>query len=54
MKYRLKKIIAMLLTVVMILCAAPLSGFAGLDFNWLDFSTKSSALDATGQCGDNV
>ncbi len=55
-----KKIISSLLVAVIILTAAPLSGFAGLklNFDWLDFSTKSSAeeneLASTGQCGENV
>ena len=40
----------------MLMITAPLSGFVGLDidFSWLDFSTKSSALDSSGSCGDNV
>ena len=44
MKNSCKKIISVILTVVLLLTAAPLSGFAGLDFDWLDFSTTSSAL----------
>ena len=55
-----KKIISSILVAVIILTAAPLSGFVGLklNFDWLDFSTKSSAeekeLAPTGQCGKNV
>ena len=55
-----KKIISSLLVAVIILTAAPLSGFVGLklNFDWFDFSTKSSAeekeLAPTGQCGENV
>ena len=55
-----KKIISSLLAAVIVLTAAPLSGFVGLklNFDWLDFSTKSSAeekeLAPTGQCGENV
>ena len=55
-----KKIISSLLVAVIILTAAPLSGFVGLKLNfyWFDFSTKSSAeekeLAPTGQCGENV
>ena len=47
---------AVVLTAVMLLTAAPLSGFVGLDidFGWLDFSSKASALDSSGSCGDNV
>ena len=47
---------AVFLTAVMLLTAAPLSGFVGLDidFGWLDFSTKASALSSSGSCGDNV
>ncbi len=56
----IKKIISSFLVAVIILTAAPLSGFVGLklNFDWLDFSTKSSAeekeLAPTGQCGENV
>lgn len=55
-----KKITSSLLVAVIILTAATLSGFMGLDlnFDWFDFSTKSSAeekeLAPTGQCGENV
>ena len=57
---KVKKLISSLLVVAMLLTAAPLSGFVGLDidFSWLDFSSKVSATDnelaTTGQCGDNV
>ncbi len=56
MKNSYKKIISVVLTIIILLTAAPMSGFVGLKLNleWLDFSTKSSALAATGQCGDNV
>ncbi len=49
MKLTVRKVLAAALVVVMLLTAAPLSGFVGLDFG-----VKASALDATGQCGDNV
>ena len=60
MKRKLKQILSALLVAVMLLTAAPLSGFVGLDidFSWLDFNSKVSAADnelaTTGQCGDNV
>lgn len=56
MKRTLKRAIAVMMTAVMLLTAAPLSGFVGLDidFDWLDFSTKASALDSSGSCGENV
>ena len=60
MKRICKKFISSLLIAVMILTAAPLSGFVGLklNFDWLDFSTKSSAVEGelapTGQCGENI
>ena len=55
MKRILKRAMAVVLTAVMLLTAAPLSGYVGLDidFGWLDFSTKASAL-TSGSCGDNV
>ena len=56
MKRKLKQFLSALLVAVMLLTAAPLSGFVGLDidFSWLDFSSKASALDSSGSCGDNV
>ena len=56
MKKGIKRILSAFLAVVMVVCAAPLSGLVGLDFDlgWLDFSTKSSAFDSSGSCGENV
>ena len=56
MKKGIKRILSAFLAAVMVVCAAPLSGFVGLDFDlgWLDFSTKSSAFDSSGSCGENV
>ena len=56
MKKGIKRIISAFLAAVMIVCAAPLSGFVGLDidFGRLDFTAKSSALDSSGSCGENV
>ena len=55
MKKLFKRTLAVLLTVVMLVGVAPLSGFVGLKLpTWLDFSTKSSALADVGQCGENV
>lgn len=57
---RVKKFISALLVAVIILTAAPLSGFVGLDidFGWIGIDTKVSAADTelapTGQCGENV
>ena len=56
MKHSFKKIMCGFLTAVMLMTAAPLSGFVGLklNFNWLNFSTKSAAADAlaeSGTCG---
>lgn len=43
---RIKKILASLMVTVMVLTAAPLSGFAGIELNldWLDLSTEVSAV----------
>lgn len=54
MKRGFRRFLAMMMVVVMILCAAPLSGFVGLDFDLFDLGAKASALDATGVCGDNI
>lgn len=56
MRKIIKRIFASLLMVVMLLTAAPLSGFVGLDidFSWLDFGTNASALNSSGKCGDYV
>ncbi|MBQ3004766.1 MAG: leucine-rich repeat domain-containing protein [Clostridia bacterium] len=58
MKKIFKKATAVILTLVMMLTAAPLSGFVGLDFSWLTdlFSIKASAETTTysGTCGDNL
>ncbi len=56
MKTRLNKILSIILVAVMLVTAAPLSGFVGLDMNldWLDFTTKASAATYSGSCGDNL
>ena len=53
---RIKKILASLMVVVMVLTAAPLSGFVGMELNldWLDFNTKASAASYSGTCGNNL
>ena len=52
----LKKAIATVMCIVIMLTAAPLSGFVGLELNldWLDFSTKASAATYSGKCGANL
>ncbi len=61
MKRTFKRVLASLLTVVMLLTAAPLSGFVGMElnldwlsFDWLDFNTKASAASYSGTCGENL
>jgi len=56
MKKILEKVLAVVLTLTMMLTAAPLSGFVGLDFSWLTdlFSIKASAATYSGECGDNL
>lgn len=44
-----KRIVSVFLVVLMLLTAAPLAGFVGLEF-----APKAKALAATGQCGENV
>ena len=56
MKRRFKRILSVLLVVVMLLTAAPLSGFVGLDLpNLADlFSLKADAATESGKCGANL
>lgn len=55
MKRIFTRTLATLMTVVMLVGVAPLNGFVGLELpDWLNFSTKASALAETGQCGENV
>ena len=55
MKRILKRTLAVLMTVVMLIGVAPLNGFVGLELpDWLNFCTKASALASSGTCGDNV
>ena len=56
MKRILKRAMAVMLTAVMLLTAAPLSGFAGLDLpNLADlFTLKADAEAYSGKCGDNL
>ena len=44
MKTKIKRFLSAFLVAVMLFGIAPLNGFAGLNFDWLDFSTKSSAV----------
>ena len=53
MKKTFRKVLASLLVVVMLLTATPLAGVANFDWSSL-FAVKASALDVTGQCGENV
>ena len=54
MNTRFKKILSVLFTAAILLTAAPLGSLAGLDINIPDFSVESSALEASGYCGQNV
>ncbi len=56
-----KRFFASLMVAVMVLTAAPLSGFVGMElnldwlsFDWLDFNTKASAATYNGTCGENL
>lgn len=52
----LKKILSVALVLVMVLTAAPLSGFVGLELPALDWGIKASAktVASSGWCGPNV
>ncbi len=56
MKNTLKRTLAVMLAVIMTVCAAPLAGFVGLElpsFSML-FATKAEAAGYSGICGDNA
>ncbi|MBQ8015807.1 MAG: leucine-rich repeat protein [Clostridia bacterium] len=53
MKKTLKRALAMFLTAVMVLGAAPLSGFVGIELPSL-FNFKVWAAETSGTCGDNL
>ena len=56
MKKIFKRVLTVMLTAVMLLTAAPLSGFVGLDLpNLADlFTLKADAATKSGKCGDNL
>lgn len=55
MKKMMKKALSVMLVVVIMLTAAPLSGFVGLELpELLDFSIVSNAAETSGTCGDNL
>ena len=56
MKKIFKRVLTVMLTAVMLLTAAPLSGFVGLDLpNLADlFTLKADAAAYSGKCGDNL
>ena len=49
-----KKILSIIMVVIMVLTAVPLSGFVGFELPAFDWGIKASALAESGQCGDNV
>ncbi len=53
MKRIFKKAVCVFLVVAMLLCAAPLSGFVGLELPSL-FDFKAQAASYSGTCGDNL
>lgn len=54
MKKTVKKVMVSIMIVVMVLTVIPMNKFADINFDWLDLSTKASALGPSGQCGENV
>ena len=49
-----KKILSVLMIVLLVTTAVPLSGFVGLELPALDWGIKASAVASSGQCGENV
>ncbi len=54
MKQTLKKSMAVILATLMLLTAAPLAGFVGLELPDIDFSAKAATVVNSGTCGDNL
>lgn len=55
MKKTIKRILSIMLVVVMIIGAAPLVSFVGLELPEINlFSTKAEAATYSGKCGDNL
>lgn len=54
MKRSFKRVLASLLTVVMLFTVAPLSKLVGLNCIWLDVNTQASAVAYSGTCGKNL
>lgn len=56
MKNKIRKILSCLLAVIMLLTAAPLSGFVGLKLDLPSFGIEASAasLPSSGKCGENA
>ena len=50
----MKKFLSVIMVVIMLLTAVPLSGFVGLELPDFDLGIKASALSSSGKCGDNV
>ncbi|MCM1391833.1 MAG: leucine-rich repeat domain-containing protein, partial [Ruminococcus sp.] len=51
MSNKLKRVIACLATIIMLLCSVPMGNFAGVDFG---FTVSAEGEATSGQCGDNV
>ena len=49
-----KKILSIIMVVIMVLTAVPLSSFMGIELPAFDLGIRASALAESGQCGDNV
>jgi hypothetical protein len=49
-----KKILSVLMVILLVTTAVPLSGFVGLELPDFDLDIRASALAESGKCGDNV
>ena len=54
MKNSLNKAKVIIITIIGIIAVVLISSLAGVNLDLIDFSTKSSALGNSGQCGENV
>ena len=49
-----KKILSVLMVILLVTTAVPLSSFVGIELPAFDLGIRASAISSSGKCGDNV